>query len=432
MMEPFVTCPQCQAEIPLTQSLAAPLIEQTRQRYEERLAAASSKAMEKESKLAQQRLQLEKARSELENEVAARVAASRKEIVAAETKKARDLLRAELDESDRALSDLKRVLAQRDSKLAEAQKAQAELLKKERELDDQRRELELTVEKRVQQSLGEERAKGKRDAEAELKLTVTEKEQTITALQKQILDLKRRAEQGSQQLQGEAQELVLEDLIRSRFPLDEVEPVPKGEHGGDVVHRIMLTPGECLGTLLWESKRTKNWSDGWLSKLRADQRAAKADIAILMTQVLPKGIDTFDQIGGIWVVSPRNAMAVCLALRSSLIEIAKARKAGEGQESKMQLVYGYLTGPQFRQRIEAIVDKFTEMQADLEKERRVMTKSWAKREQQIRLVVDSTAGMYGDLQAIAGSSLNEIEGLETPLLETSDNTEVNRDNEVNQ
>ncbi len=209
----------------------------------------------------------------------------------------------------------------------------------------------------------------------------------------------------------------MECLLRLKFPRDCIEPVAKGEFGGDVLHRVIGPQGQHCGTILWEAKRTKAWSDGWLSKLRDDQRAAKADVALIVSHVLPKGVNTFDFIDGVWVTEARCAIPVAITLRQSLIELSTARQASDGQQTKMEMVYQYLTGPRFRHRVEAIVEKFSDMQADLERERRTMTRSWAKREEQIRGVVESTAGMYGDLQGIAGRTLQEIEGLQMPMLE---------------
>jgi hypothetical protein len=186
-----------------------------------------------------------------------------------------------------------------------------------------------------------------------------------------------------------------------------------------VLHRVAGPLGQPCGTILWESKRTKNWSDGWLAKLREDQRAAKAELAVIVTQILPKDVEAFDLIDNVWVTTPRAAIPVAVALRHSMIELAAARKAGEGQQTKMELVYQYLTGPRFRHRIQAIVEKFTDMHEDLDKERKAMTRLWAKREEQIRGVIESTAGMYGDLQGIAGKTLQEIEGLALPALPNS-------------
>ncbi len=236
-------------------------------------------------------------------------------------------------------------------------------------------------------------------------------------MQRQIEELRRRADQGSQQLQGEALEIELESLLRSRFPRDLIEPVAKGEFGGDVVHRVVGAGGQTCGTILWESKRTRNWNDGWLAKLRDDQRAAKAEVALIVSTALPKGIETFDLVDNVWVTEPRFAIPLAIALRQSLIDVAASRQTQEGQQTKMEMVYAYLTGPRFRHRIDAIVEKFTDMQADLDRERKTMMRLWAKRDEQLRGVLDSTAGLYGDLQGIAGRAMQEIESLDVLMIE---------------
>lgn len=419
MTEPTIVCPQCKTEIKLTESLAAPLIESTRRDYEQRLAKKDADIAGRESSLREREEALTKAKEAIDDQVAEKVRQERAKIAAEEAKKAKLALATDLDQKSKELADLQEVLKQRDVKLAEAQKAQADLIRKQRELDDARREMELTIEKRIQEGLAATRVQARKEVEDEQKLKVMEKEQIIAAMQKQIEDLKRKAEQGSQQLQGEVQELELESLLRAKFPFDAIEPVPKGEFGGDVVQRVVGSGGQTSGTILWESKRTKNWSDGWLAKLREDQRAAKAEIAVLVSQVLPKGVETFETVDGIWITHPRAALPVATILRHSLLEIAMARQASEGQQTKTEMIYQYLTGPRFRQRVEAIVEAFSSMQEDLDKERKAITKQWAKREEQIDRVMQSTVGMYGDLQGIAGKSLQEIEGLEMKALEAS-------------
>ncbi|MBK6959018.1 MAG: DUF2130 domain-containing protein [Nitrosomonas sp.] len=421
MTEPTIVCPNCKTEIKLTESLAAPLIESTRRQFEQRLAQKDTEIIQREQAMREKEKQLTEDKRKLDDQVASQVAeqlkAERARVIAEESKKAKLASAAELENKARELAELQEVLKSRDEKLAEAQKAQAELIKKQRELDDAKRELELTVEKRVQDGLIEVRTLAKKEAEDEQKLKVMEKEQTIAAMQKQIEDLKRRAEQGSQQLQGEVQELELENLLRMKFPFDAIDPVPKGEFGGDVLHRVVSTGGQAGGTILWEFKRTKNWSDAWLAKLRDDQRTAKAEIAVIVSQILPKGVETFEMVEGVWVTHPRAALPVAMILRQSLLEISLARQSSEGQQTKTEMVYQYLTGPRFRQRVEAIVEAFSTMQEDLDKERKVIMKQWAKREEQIERVMGATVGMYGDLQGIAGKSLQEIEGLELHSLD---------------
>jgi hypothetical protein len=412
MAEPTVLCPQCKIEIKLTESLAAPLLESVRRDYEQRLTQKDSDIAEREQALAERAQSLEKAKQTFEQQVAQKIAIERGRIVAEEARKAKLALGSELDQKIKEVKSLQDILKQNDAKLAEAQKAQADLIRKQRELDDARRELDLTIEKKVQADLSTEREKAKKEAEEELKLKVMEKDQTITAMQKQIEDLKRRAEQGSQQLQGEVQELELEALLAAKFPRDTIQPVPKGEFGGDVLHRVFGPANQICGTILWESKRTKNWSDGWLPKLREDQRSAKADIAVIISQALPKDIETFGFIDGVWVADPKVALPVAMSLRHTLIEVACMRQASEGQQTKMEMVYGYLTGPRFRQRVQAIVEAFSSMRDDLDREKKAITRQWAKREEQIDRVMNATVGMYGDLQGIAGKTLQEIEGLE--------------------
>ncbi|AHB47681.1 hypothetical protein W911_03420 [Hyphomicrobium nitrativorans NL23] len=422
MSEPTITCPNCRTDIKLTESLAQPLIEATRARYEQALSVKDAEVAKRETALRAMKDALEKDKAALQAEIADRVAQERVKIAAQEAEKAKRLSAADLSEKSKQLADLQDVLRERETKLAEAQKAQAELIRKQRELDDAKRELDLTIEKRVQESLTDVRQKAKQEAEDTLKLKILESDEKIASMQRKIEELKRKAEQGSQQLQGEALELELENLLRSKFPRDMIEPVAKGEFGGDVLQRVYGPQDQPCGTILWESKRTKNWSDLWLPKLRGDQRAAKADIALLVSNALPKDVESFDLIDGVWVSDARCALPLAIALRQSLVELAGARDAKKGQQTKMELVYDYLTGPRFRHRVEAIVEKFKDMQEDLDRERKWMTKQWAKREQQIRIVVDSTAGMYGDVQGIAGQALDEIEALTLPMIE-ADNLE---------
>lgn len=417
MAEPTIICPKCKNEIKLTESLAAPLIESTRRDFEQRLAQKDLDIVGREKMVREQEEAVVKAKAAIESQVTERLNSERSRIATEEAKKARLALGSDLQQKIKELTELQDVLKQRDEKLAEAQNAQATLIKKQRELDDARRELELTVEKRVQAGLDVTRQKARKEAEDELRLKVQEKEQTISSMSKQIEDLKRRAEQGSQQLQGEVQELELETLLKTKFTRDTIDPVPKGEYGGDVLHRVVGPLGQVCGTILWESKRTKNWSDGWLAKLRDDQRAAKAEIAVLVSQVLPKGIESFGLVDGVWVAHPLAALPVAMTLRYTLIEIATARQASEGLQTKTELVYQYLTGPRFRQRVQGIVEAFSSMKEDLDKERKAITKQWSKREEQIERVMQSTVGMYGDLQGIAGKTIQEIEGLEFKALE---------------
>ncbi|MET0676311.1 MAG: DUF2130 domain-containing protein [Bradyrhizobium sp.] len=418
MTDPQIVCPNCRTEIRLTEQLAAPLIAETRRKFDQQLAAKEADFGRRESALLKAQDELAQAKATVNEQVLAKLKSERAQIAQVEAARARQAVADEIGNRDRQLEELHEAMVSKDAKLAEAQKIQAETMRKQRELDEAKREFELTVEKKVQEGLGAVRDKARLEAEDALKAKVAEKETQIAGMQRQIEELRRKAEQGSQQLQGEALEIELESQLRARFARDLIEPVPKGEFGGDVLHRVLGPTGQACGTILWESKRTKAWSDGWLVKLRGDQRAAKAEIAMIVSTALPKGVESFDLIDGVWVVEPRFALPLAIALRQSLIDVAGSKLAQEGQQSKMELVYGYLTGPRFRHRIDAIVERFTEMQSDLDRERKTMMRMWAKREEQLRGVLDSTAGLYGDLQGIAGRAMADIESLDVLMIET--------------
>jgi hypothetical protein len=412
MIEPTIPCPQCKTQIKLTESLAAPLVEATRREYERKMQQNSLECAKREEEVRQQEQVFLKKKEEWRAAEQERLRQERTRIAEEEARRAEQKFSTDLSQKLQEIAHLEQVLKSRDTKLMEAQKAQAECLQKERALEDERRELEVTVEKRVQEGLSVVRTQARQEAEEQLKLKIFEKELTISSMQKQIEDLRRRAEQGSQQLQGEAQELELENMLATKFPFDSILPIRKGEYGGDVLQRVTSSNGQPCGSILWESKRTKHWSDGWLVKLREDQRNAKAEIAVIVSQALPREVDSFELVEGVWVTHPRTMIPVAFVLRHTLIEVESTRRVSEGQQSKAEMIYQYLVGPRFRQRVQAIVEAFGSMQEDLDKEKRAIMKQWAKREEQLQRAMQATVGMYGDLQGIAGKTMQEIQGLD--------------------
>lgn len=425
MADVKIECPHCHQSFKLNETLAAPLIEQTRQKFarefeekEEELQtrrktfADEQKAADRARKILQQeRESLAKEKEQIDEQVAEKVKEQRAPIEREAMKKATQKFDEKLAERDQQKAELEEAIKEKDVKLAEARKAEVDFRKKQRELDDKLKAADVAVEKRVTEALAPEREKAKKDAEEQQRLKMAEKDKVIEDQKRQLAEAQRKLEQGSQQLQGEVLELQLESILTAKFPFDQFEPVPKGEHGGDIIHHVHGPNGQPCGTILWEFKRAKNWSDGWLGKLREDQRVCKAEVCVIVSIVLPKGIDTFDHLDGVWVTAQRCVLPVAYVLRQSLIELAGARQAGEGQQTKMELVYQYMTGPRFRQRVQGIVEAFSDMREDLDRERRAITKQWAKREEQIERVMQSTVGMYGDLQGIAGKTLQEIEGI---------------------
>ena len=391
-----------------------------RQQHAQKTAQKEAEINKREESIREQRTALEKTEKELDQKIAEKLKSERGTIVAEEEKKARAALSDQITKAQQDKTAIEELLKERDVKLAEVQKNELELRKDRQKLQEEKAEFELEMQRALDVERTKIRANVQKDADEQSRLKIAEKDKTISDLQGRLQEALRKAEQGSQQLQGEVQELELESLLKAKFPQDSVEPVPKGEYGGDVLHRVFNSFGQGCGTILWESKRTKNWSDTWLTKLREDQRAAKADIGIIMSEVLPKDMKTFNLVEGVWIVEPRYLIPLTVALRQSLIDLSAVRNASDGQQTKMEMIYHYLTGPRFKQRIEAIVEKFSDMQEDLNKERKMMTRLWAKREAQIRGVIESTAGMYGDLQGIAGKNIQEIEGLEMTILDNQE------------
>jgi len=421
MTDPTIICPSCATEIKLTESLAKPLVEASRQELKLKVEEYEAEVAKRESILKKKEKDIYAAQKNIETEVSSRIKLERAKIADFETRKAEQKVANDIKEKTKEVTDLGEVIKVKEKKLIEAQKGQVDFLKQKRAFDDARREMDLTIEKRVQGSIEEVRKQVKEEIQEELGHKINQKEEQMAQMTRQIEQLKQKAEQGSQQLKGEAFELQLEQVLRSKFVFDHIEGVPKGDFGGDLVQRVVSQMGKFSGTILWELKHTKSWNDGWLSKLRGDQRVAKAEISILVSVTLPKEVETFDQINGVWISAPKFAIPLATALRQTLIEVYQSKQSRDGQHTKMELVYDYLVGPNFRHRITAIVEKIGDMQSDLDREKKAMTRLWSKRDAQIQSVIESTVGMYGDLQGIAGRALQEIEGLEIPLIEQDAN-----------
>ena len=312
------------------------------------------------------------------------------------------------------ISDLNEQLEEKTKNLKEAQKQEIELRKRQRELVEKEEKLELELSRKIDAERQKIIQKTSLEFEETHRLKDAEKDKQLDDMKRQIDELKRKAEQGSQQMQGEVLELELEESLKEEFPFDVIEPVAKGVKGGDIIQTVKTQSGRICGKILWETKRTKNWSESWIQKLKDDQRDAKADLAILASESLPKGLQHFRLMSGVWVTDILSAVSLALALRVVLIQVARERVTQVGKKEKMELAYNYLTGQEFRNRVEAIVESFTAMKMDLEAERRAMLKIWAKREKQMERVISNAAGMHGDLQEIAGSSLPAIKMLELP------------------
>ncbi len=410
-MAEIIICPNCKEEIEISEAIALQLREQIRKEYEGEYKNKLQKIEAERQKIEKQEKELASLKDDIDKQIEQRLRAERENLLKQAKAQAKEDLSLELKDREERVKELQK-------QLRVAQKAELELRKKERELQEKAERLELKVERKLAKEREKILQEASKTIEQEYKLKEAEKEQKIKDLLKQIEEMKRKAEQGSQQSQGEILELELENTLMNAFPNDIVKPVPKGISGADVMQLVKANNGLDCGIILWESKRTKNWSDKWLGKLRNDQRQAKASLAVIVTATLPKGVNNFANIDGVWVCHWSCVLEVANVLRMALLETAKIRLAIEGQQEKTELVYNYLTGVEFRNRVTGILEPIIMMKDDFEKEKRAIQKQWAKREQQIERALHSLASMYGDFQGIiGGGTLPELKGISLPQLE---------------
>ena len=305
------------------------------------------------------------------------------------------------------------------AKLTEAARGEASVLKRQRELEEREQQLQIAHEQKLMEEGRRVRELAEQQLEQRLQVQQARQqlegeEQRLKAetMQRKIEELQRTLAQGSQQTQGEAQEVVLRDLLGAAFPVDVLEDVAKGIHGADVVQRVRAADGGEAQTILWESKRTRSWSHGWIAKLREDQGETRAAVAVIVTQVMPPGVPHFGLVDGVWVCAWAYAVPLAAALRSGMIELAQVRRASEGRGEKMEMLYAYLTGPEFKVRVTGLVEAFSDLEDDLRSERNAMMARWKRREKQLHRARANLGAFYGDLTGIAGSKLPEIELLE--------------------
>lgn len=404
-----ITCPYCDKEISIDNVLSRRIEERVKLDFD-----AKQKEMERE--LETKRADLEKAEKDLvekqkmiDVEVAAKVAANLDNERIGLIKKIKIQVESEKSGEIKLLEE---GIKEKEERIEKFAKKEIELRKEKNRIEDEKKNFEL---EKLRQ-LDEER---KKIEEIASKKASEEQQYIIAQLKKQLSDatkvkddLARKLEQGSQQTQGEVLELELEEILKEVFPFDQILPVPKGICGADLMQGVMNNNGRLCGNIIWESKKTKAWADSWIGKLRDDQRAAKAEIAIIVSSTLPQDIKTFDFRNGVWICGKDFVVPLATALRMNLEAIYREKSLSEGKNEKMEIIYKYLTGTEFRQRVEAIVEAFSTMKEEIGKEKLAYTKIWTQREKQIDKVLHNTVGMYGDLSGMV--ALPSIKNMELP------------------
>ena len=406
-----IACPNCGQEIDVNELLYHKLDEELSRKYAAKLADEQQKFRGQTQELEAQRRNLETEKmhfqEKLDRQLDKRLKTEKKKLEG-ELKK-----RAEEEQADQFRA-LQEELNDKSKKLREFNKAKSEIERLKREKDELRASIEAESEKKLSNILAEERNRIHAAEEEKARLKLSERDHVIDQLKVQLREAQRKAEQGSMQLQGEVQELAIEDWLREQFPLDTIEEIKKGARGGDCLQHIHTRSRPQCGTVYYESKRTKAFQSGWIEKFKNDIRERGADTGVLVTEAMPSDMDRMGYRDGIWICTLEEFKGLCVVLRESLIQLSNAITVQENKGDKMGMLYDFLTSNEFRLQIEAIVEGFVQMQGDLESEKRSMKGIWKKREKQIEKVLLNTNFMYSSIRGIAGNAMQPVPLFELP------------------
>ena len=373
-MNDQIICPHCKKSIPLTQALSAQIQEKYQKFY---------------------KLRLEEEKTKLEQVLKEQL-----------MRKVKEEMEWQIKDKNNELEELRK-----QNKNLQEQLAELNRLIRQLRIENERSRLEL--ERRLTQEQEKIRQEEQKRLDEEYRLKILEKDKKLSDALKLVEEYKRKLEQGSQQLQGEVLEIELENILKREFPYDEIKEVPKGVKGADVIQVVKNNLGRVCGKIIWESKRTKAWSEGWILKLKEDQRQVKAEMAVIISQVLPEGVKNFTQKNGVWIGNFESIAGLGLLLRNTLIEFYSLRSSLAGKQEKKEILWNYLTSTEFRQRVEAVYEAYSQLMEDLRKEKDWFRKKWAKQEKNIEKVAENILGIHGDLQGIVGKSLPEITSLQS-------------------
>lgn len=407
-----VKCPNCKHEFQLGDAISAEIEGKIKARYVERFNKDQKDLADKERLVEQQLENIKKQQEDQERIIADKVRLQKSVLEQEAIKKAASEMQMQMEL-------LNKELAEKAQKLKESQGKELEFLLKEKEIKNKEAELEITIQKKLQQEREQFTEQIKKQEQERNFLKEKEYQMQMLELKKQLDDQKKLTEemvrkqgQGSMQLQGEVHELALEDLLRSAFPFDTIEEVGKGVKGADAIHTVKNSLGQSCGKIIYESKNTKAFGGEWIDKLKHDMRNTQADIAVIVTETMPKDMDRFGMREGVWICNFSEIKSLAFVLRDSLIKIYAAQASQENKGDKMSMLYAYLTGVEFKQQIEAIVEGFTELQEGIQKEKNAMAKIWKEREKQLEKVLLNTTNFYGSVKGIAGNSIADIKKLE--------------------
>ena len=402
-----ITCPNCSFNFDVEEALAGKLKERLSQDFQK----------EKENWI--QELNQSKLKLEEQKKIFEETKKKENEIFKNKLQQAIDLQKSDIrknlnEEFEMRMKQQSEELERKSKQLNELREKEIQLEKLKLKMDEQEKEIELKYQRLLKEELNQKEELIKKRTQDEMQMKILEKDKMLEQQKKLIEEMKRKSEQGSMQLQGEVMELAIEDYLAQNFPIDDIEEIKKGARGGDCVQIVNTRDRRSCGKIYYESKRTKEFQPSWIEKFKADIRTIGADIGVLVTQAYPKDFERMGQINGIWICSFEEFKSLSYVLRESVIKVDRAKASQKNKGDKMEMLYQYLTSNEFKLQVEGIVEGFTQMQTDLQKEKNAMQKIWNQREKQIQKVLLNTSSMYGSIQGLAGNSISNIDALEMP------------------
>lgn len=419
-----IKCPECGHEFDISDVLYDQVEDELKKQFDTQLKQERDKFRAETEKLRLQSEQLEKAREEqsetVEKAVRDRLQLEKRALTEKLTASIRD---EQLDQ----VKALQEELQTKSEQVRKLHKAEADIERLKREKAEVESKAEVAMERKLNQSLTEERQKIRQSEEEKSEKKIAEREQLIHQLKEQMEIMKRKAEQGSMQIQGEVQELIIEEWLSANYPLDAIEEIKKGVRGADCIQTINTRSATNCGKIYYESKRTKAFHPAWIEKFKIDIREKGANIGVLVTENLPVDMSRMGFREGIWICTFPEFKGLSNVLRESIISVHRVVSQQENRGDKMSLVYDFLTSNEFRLQVEAIVEGFTQMKIDLDSEKRAMASIWKKREKQIEKVLLNTSDMYSSIKGIAGAAVPAVKQLELPGAQDDDETEVAED-----
>ncbi|CAK8716808.1 MAG: hypothetical protein CDV28_12529 [Candidatus Electronema aureum] len=400
-----ITCPECGKQIDVNGLLYSQIEKELQDSSNKKLAEQQKTIEEQANILARERNDLEKQKKSIQDEIQLAVANQLQIEKQKQESQIRQSVTAEMTEQYKAMQE---ELERKSEQVKELNRVKAEIARVEREKAELKESIEAEAQRKITEVLREERGKIQRSIEEREQFKLMEKDHLISQLKIQLQETQRKAEQGSTQLQGEVQELAIEAWLRDSFPFDEIEEIKKGVRGADCLHIVNTRTRQNCGSIYYESKRTKEFQSGWIEKFKGDLQVKNADVGVIVTEAMPRDMERMGLKEGIWICSFEEFKGLCVVLRESIVRISNSNAVHENKGDKMNMIYTYLTSNEFKLQIEAIVEGFSQMQADLNAEKRYVESSWKKREKQIDKVILNTNHMYSSIKGIAGSAIPAI------------------------